>query len=153
RELLRRRWWTARLQCNEASAPEPRFPSMLQRTTDGVTIFVHAIDGPGLPDSELVDIAMELARAGRGPAIAEVAARLGDATGLVRLSADADQWQIPWPFEGPLWLVSPRRAPVWWDVGRASMPGRPGQWLAAHADDLVVAMNRPLPSSAREHEE
>jgi hypothetical protein len=153
REHLRRRSWAARLQCAEAGAADARFPALHHPSDDGVTLFVPAADRAAPSDAALLEVAAQLAQAGPGPAIAEVAERLGDAVGLIRLSPGADAWQLHWPFEGPLWLVSARRAPTWWDLAAAAPPGRSWLWLDAHEGDLLLGLSRPLPGSAGERAE
>lgn len=143
REQLRRRFWIARLTVAEpAPATEPRFPLVHQRSGEGAAVFVRGAAKDGLSDNDLAQLAVQLAREPGRLTETYLEERLGDELGMVMLAEGTLQWHVYWPFAGPVWLASPRRAPSFWELA-GGLRGRLVT-LRAYPDDVLAALSAPI---------
>jgi hypothetical protein len=150
-QYLRPQWWVAGISC-EGSNPARALP-LFRQDDSGLTVLIFLRDHAA-PDWGSLDRVVELLRADDPRAALEqrLAEVLGAGTGLVHLSANAQEWLFYWPRRAcPLWLLSPARLPKRWDLSNTLdlQPSRVLRMRAVAADLLVaLSVSPPQPDAA-----
>jgi hypothetical protein len=126
-EVLRRAHWVAWARGSSG-------PAISLHEQRGTTLVI----GNGMEDRSAIADVMTSVQGDddREAALGAVAGRAA----VAHLTHDASEWVMYWPEAYPLWLYSPNRVPVRWNVARgiAGVPSRRMLRLAAFPSDQLV---------------